>query len=94
MARINIQFTRFSAFGSPLIATAAAGVAADERAHSPDIDPAVLASTIEARQKLGNWSEHKEITREALEVTLDVFRNDCRTVEGDAYAKIVAPPPG
>ena len=30
MTRINIQFTRFSAFYSPLIATAAAGFLADE----------------------------------------------------------------
>ncbi|MBE9553595.1 MAG: hypothetical protein IMF05_09045, partial [Proteobacteria bacterium] len=30
MARINIQFTRFSAFYSPLIATAAGGFLTDE----------------------------------------------------------------
>ena len=54
----------------------------------------MLASTIAAYQKLGNWSPHVEITRAAFEVTLDVFRNVGRTVEGDAYAKVVVPPPG
>ncbi len=68
-------------------------IAAVEREHFPDVDPEVLASTIAAYQKLGNWSEHVEITREAFEVTLDVFRNVGRTVAGDPYAKIVVPPP-
>ncbi|UCH73135.1 MAG: ABC transporter substrate-binding protein [Rhodospirillales bacterium] len=75
-------------------ATPAAEIAAAEQSHFPEIDPAVLASTIAAYQKLGNWSEHVEITREAFEVTVDVFRNVGRVVEGDAYAKVVAPPPG
>lgn len=74
-------------------ATPAAEIAAIERDHFPDIDQAVLASTIEAYQKLGNWSPHVEITREAFQVTLDVFANVGRTVEGDAYASVVAPPP-
>ncbi len=73
--------------------TPAKEIAAVERDHFPDIDQTVLASTIEAYQKLGNWSRHVEITREAFEVTLDVFRNVGRSVEGDAYAKIVAAPP-
>ncbi|MEE8444026.1 MAG: ABC transporter substrate-binding protein [Alphaproteobacteria bacterium] len=73
--------------------TPAAEIAAVERDHFPDIDQTVLASTIEAYQKLGNWSPHVEITREAFEVTLDVFRNVGRTVQGDAYARVVAPPP-
>ena len=73
--------------------TTAAEVARVEANHFPDIDQAVLANTIEAYQKLGNWSPHVEITREAFQVTLDVFANVGRTVEGDAYASVVAPPP-
>jgi NitT/TauT family transport system substrate-binding protein len=73
--------------------TPAAEIARVEANHFPDIDQAVLANTIEAYQKLGNWSPHVEITREAFQVTLDVFANVGRTVEGDAYASVVAPPP-
>lgn len=73
--------------------TPAAEIAAAEKSHFADIDPAVLAETIGAYQKLGCWSEHVEITREAFEVTRDVFRNVGREVEGDAYPKVVAAPP-
>lgn len=73
--------------------TPAAEVARVEASHFPDIDQTVLANTIEAYQKLGNWSPHIEITREAFQVTLDVFANVGRTVEGDAYSKVVAQPP-
>lgn len=74
--------------------TPAAEVARVERDHFPDIGQTVLANTIEAYQKLGNWTPHVEITREAFQVTLDVFANVGRTVEGDAYASVVAQPPG
>jgi hypothetical protein len=93
MTRINIQVTRFSAFYSPLIATAAVETVAVEREHFPEIDQEELASTIAAHQKLGNWPEHAEITREAFEVTLDVFHNVGRVIEGDAYARVAPPPP-
>ena len=73
--------------------TPADEIAAAERPHFTDIDPAVLASTIGAYQKLGCWSEHVEITREAFEVTRDVFRNVGRDVEGDIFPKVVAAPP-
>ena len=73
----------------------AAEIAKVEKSHFPDIDEAVLTSTIEAYQQLGCWSEHVEITRDAFQVTLDVFANVGQHVEGDAYAKVVAaPPPG
>ncbi len=70
-----------------------AEIAAAERDHFPDIDPAVLASTIAAYQELGNWSGPVAISREAFEVTQDVFRNVGRDIAGDAYASVVAPPP-
>ena len=72
----------------------AAEIAAAEAHHFPDIDQAVLTETIAAYQQLGCWSPHVEITREAFEVTLEVFRNVGRSVEGDVYGKVVAPPPG
>jgi NitT/TauT family transport system substrate-binding protein len=74
-------------------ATPAAEIAAAEREHFADIDPAVLAETIAAYQRLGCWAEHVEITREAFEVTRDVFRNVGRDVTGDIYPKVIAAPP-
>src|SRR5262249_33858522 len=55
-----------------LLATPAAEVAKAEASFFPDTDPAVLAATIAAYQKLGNWSPHVEITRPAFEATLDI----------------------
>ncbi len=74
-------------------AAPAAEIAAAERSHFPAIDEKVLARTIEAYQRLGCWSEHVEITRDAFEVTRDVFANVGRRVEGDVYDKVVAAPP-
>ena len=71
----------------------AAEVAAAEAAHFPGIDLGVLAETIGFYQQLGCWSPHVEITRQAFEVTCDVYRNIGRAVEGDAYAAVVAAPP-
>ncbi len=70
-----------------------AEIAAAEQAHFPAIDPQVLARTIEAYQALGCWSPRVEITRDAFAVTLDVFRNVGRSVDGDIYPKVVAAPP-
>ena len=72
----------------------AAEIAAAEQPHFPGVAPEVLADTIEAYQAMGCWSPHVEITRAAFEVTLDVFRNVGRSVEGDIYPIVVAPPPG
>ena len=71
----------------------AAEIAAAEAHHFPDVGLDVLTATIGTYQKLGCWSPHVEITKQAFAVTLDVFRNVGRTVEGDAYAEVVAPPP-
>jgi len=68
-------------------------VAAVEAAHFPQIDQDVLTQTIATYQKLGCWAPEVEITREAFEVTLDVFRNIGRSVPGDVYSKVIAPPP-
>ena len=74
--------------------TPADEVAAAEAAHFPETDPEVLTETIAFYQRLGCWPLHAEITPEAFEVTLDVFRNVGRTVDGDAYSKVVTAPPG
>lgn len=74
--------------------TPAETIAAAEQSHFPEVAPEVLSRTIAAYQTLGCWSPHLEITREAFDVTLAVFRNVGRTLEGDAYARIVTAPPG
>ena len=71
----------------------AAEIAAAEADHFPDVDQDVLTRTIGFYQKLGCWTPHVEITKQAFEVTLDVFRNVGRTTEGDAYGEVVALPP-
>jgi hypothetical protein len=76
-----------------LIATPAAEVAKAEAGFFKDIDPAVLAATIAAYQKLGNWSPHVEITRPAFEATLDIFLHSKLITKRHKYEDIVVPPP-
>jgi len=76
-----------------IIETPAAEIAAAEASFFPDIDQGVLATTIEAYQKLGNWSPHVEITREAYEVTVDVFLHAGRITRRHAYEDAIAQPP-
>lgn len=77
-----------------LIATPAAKVAETEAAFFPDIDRAVLASTIAYYQKLGCWTPHVEITRPAYEVALDVFQHAGLITKRHKYEDVVAAPPG
>jgi NitT/TauT family transport system substrate-binding protein len=51
----------------------AAVIAEAEAAFFPDVDRAVLTTTIADYQRLGCWTPHVEITRPAFEVTVDVF---------------------
>ena len=76
-----------------LIMTPAAKVAETESAFFPEIDRAVLASTIAYYQKLGCWSPHVEITRPAFEVALDVFQHSGLITKRHHYEDVVAPPP-
>jgi NitT/TauT family transport system substrate-binding protein len=76
-----------------LIATPAAEVATAEASFFPGADPAVLAATIAAYQKLGNWSPHVEITRPAFEATLDIFQHAGLITKRHRYEDVVAPPP-
>jgi NitT/TauT family transport system substrate-binding protein len=77
-----------------LIATPAAEVARREASFFPDIDPGVLAETIGAYQKLGNWTPHVEITRPAYEATLDIFQHAGRISRRHKYEDAIAQPPG
>ena len=76
-----------------LIMTPAAKVAETESAFFPEIDRAVLTSTIAYYQKLGCWSPHVEITRPAFEVALDVFQHSGLITKRHRYEDVVAPPP-
>jgi NitT/TauT family transport system substrate-binding protein len=77
-----------------LIVTPAAEVAKAEATYFKDIDQSVLASTIAAYQKLGNWSPHVEITRPAFEATLDIFQHSGLITKRHRYEDVVAQPPG
>jgi len=77
-----------------LLATPAAKVAEAEASFFPEIDRAVLASTIAAYQKLGCWTSHVEITRPAFEATLDVFLHAKLITKRHRYEDVVAPSPG
>ena len=76
-----------------LLATPAAGVAEAEAAFFPEIERAVLASTIGYYQKLGCWTSHVEITRSAFETTLDVFQHAGVITKRHRYEDVVAAPP-
>ena len=76
-----------------LIMTPANKVAEAESAFFPEIDRAVLTSTIAYYQKLGCWSPHVEITRPAFEVALDVFQHSGLITKRHRYEDVVAPPP-
>jgi len=73
--------------------TPAAEIAAAEASFFPDVDLQVLSNTIEFYQGLGCWSRHVEITKEAYEVTLDVFDHVGRLTRRHAYEDVCAPPP-
>jgi NitT/TauT family transport system substrate-binding protein len=76
-----------------LIATPAAKVAEAEASFFPDIDRAVLTSTLAYYQQLGCWTPHVEITRPAFEVTLDVFQHSRLITRRHPYEEVVAAPP-
>jgi NitT/TauT family transport system substrate-binding protein len=76
-----------------LLETPAATVAEAEAPFFPEIDRAVLTSTIASYQKLGCWTPHVEITRPAFEVTLDVFQHAGLITRRHRYEDVVAAPP-
>lgn len=76
-----------------VIATPPERIAEAETSFFPDVHRAVLTATIAAYQKLGCWTPHVEITREAFEATLDVFAHAGLITKRHRYEDVVAPPP-
>lgn len=76
-----------------VIGSPAAEIARAEAPFFPGIAIEVLAATIAAYQKLGNWSPHVEITRPAFEATLDIFQHAGLITKRHRYEDVVAPPP-
>lgn len=73
--------------------TPAQEVARREAPFFPGVDQEALAAAILAYQRLGTWRPPLEITREAFEVTLDVFAHSGLISERHAYESVVVPPP-
>ena len=71
----------------------AATIAEAEASFFPEVDRAVLTSTLAYYQKLGCWTPHVEITRPAFEVTLDVFQHSRLITRRHRYEDVVAAPP-
>jgi len=76
-----------------VVNTPAAKIAEAEASFFPEIDRAVLTSTLARYQKLGCWTPHVEITRPALDVALDVFQHAGLITKRHRYEDVVAPAP-
>jgi NitT/TauT family transport system substrate-binding protein len=76
-----------------VINTPAAKIAEAETSFFPEIDRAVLTSTVAYYQKLGCWTPPVEITRPAFEVTLDVFQHSGLITKRHRYEDVIAAPP-
>jgi NitT/TauT family transport system substrate-binding protein len=68
-------------------------IAAAEKSFFPDIDIIALENCIATYQQLGCWTPHVEITRDAFEVTLDVFQYTGGISERIPYELVCAAPP-
>ena len=68
-------------------------IARVEKSYFPDIDPAALENCIAAYQQLGCWTPHVEITREAFDVTLDVYEYTGGISERVPYNAVCTQPP-
>lgn len=71
----------------------AAEIARAEKPHFPDITEAALTDCIAAYQRLGCWTPHVEITRDAFEATLDIYRQSGGLTQRFAYEQVCAEPP-
>ena len=76
-----------------LVETPAAQLAALQQEYFPDVNPTALAACIGSYQQLGCWTPHVEITRPALDVTLDVFEYTGGIGERYSYEQVCAAPP-
>lgn len=70
-----------------------AEIAKAEAPFFPNIHPDVLARTIGAYQKLGNWTPHLEITRPAWEAVNDIFLHAKVITRRHRYEDVIAQPP-
>jgi len=73
--------------------TPAAQIAMAQKSYFPDIAEKVLADCIATYQKLGCWTPHVEITREAYEKTLDIFEYNGLLKQRYRYEQVCAAPP-
>ena len=76
-----------------IVNTPAATIASAEASFFPEVDSAVLTATLAYYQKLGCWTPHVEITRQAFEVALDVFQHARLITKRHRYEDVVAAPP-
>ena len=89
-----MAFTRAYTTAREFINQASAKEIADlEQSFFPDIAPSALENCIATYQLLGCWTPHIEITRDAFDVTLDVFQFTGDIVERYPYDLICAPAP-
>jgi NitT/TauT family transport system substrate-binding protein len=87
-------FTRaYAAARLYLNEASAAEIAAVEQSWFPGVSSDALTRCIASYQQLGCWTPHVEITRAALEVTLDVFEFTGGIHERYAYEQVCALPP-
>jgi len=68
-------------------------IAAVEKPFFPNIDQKALENCIATYQQLGCWTPHVEITRDAFEVTLDVFLYTGAINERIPYERVCVSPP-
>lgn len=68
-------------------------IATAEKPFFPNIDQAALENCIATYQQLGCWTPHVEISRDAFEVTLDVFQYTGAIGERIPYELVCAAPP-
>lgn len=71
----------------------AADIAATLKPYFDDTDEAVLASCIDAYQKLGNWTRHPEITEAAFQATQDIYQQSGGLSRRFDYNQVCALPP-
>ena len=68
-------------------------IALVQKPFFPNTDQAALERCIASYQQLGCWTPHLEITREAFEVTLDVFQHTGGISERIPYEQVCVAPP-
>lgn len=73
--------------------TPAVEIAASMRDFFPDTDQQALAKCISDYQKLGCWTPHVEITRQAFEVILDIFQYVGHIEQRYGYDQVCTLPP-